>query len=94
MQVKWLKRALENLREKADYIARHDPGAAAGIVARIEDASCLLAEHPAMGRAGRIAGTRELVVADTPYLLPYRVRSQRIEILRVFHDRRRWPSER
>lgn len=46
-----------------------------------------------MGRAGRVAGTRELVVADTPYIIPYRVRGDAVEILRVFHAARKWPGK-
>lgn len=93
MQVRWLKRALRNLAEEADYIAQDDPQAAARIVVKIEDSVALLAEHPQMGRVGRVPGTRELVVPDTPYLVPYRIRAKRIDILRVFHGRRRWPSQ-
>jgi len=92
VQVKWLKRALHNVKEEADYIAQDDPQAAIRIVLRIEEAVALLADHPELGRAGRVPGTRELVVPDTPYLIPYRVCAKRIDILRVFHGRRRWPS--
>ncbi len=56
----------------------------------------LLAQHPAgagLGRAGRVEGTRELVVPDTPYLVPYRVRGHAVEILRVFHGARKWPKK-
>lgn len=93
MQVRWLDRALRNLQEEADYIAQDDPRAAAQMVILIEDAVAMLADHPGLGRTGRVPGTRELVVADTPYLVPYRVRGQRVDILRVFHGRRRWPSQ-
>jgi toxin ParE1/3/4 len=51
-----------------------------------------LAEHPAMGRSGRVPGTRELIITGTPYLIPYRVKGKVVEILRVFHGSRRWPS--
>jgi len=53
----------------------------------------LLKKNPALGRAGRVAGTRELVVAGTPYVVPYRVRGEAVEILRVFHAARRWPEK-
>jgi plasmid stabilization system protein ParE len=46
-----------------------------------------------MGRAGRVTGTRELVVAGTPYIVPYRVRVEAVEILRVFHAARKWPEK-
>lgn len=92
MRVRWLVRALRNLREEAEYIARENPQAAAQTVARIENAVVLLSDQPAIGRPGRVPGTRELVIPETPYILPYRVRGEWIVILRVFHASRRWPS--
>ena len=94
MRVKWLKKALQNLDEEADYIAQEDPATAKLVVKRIVDAIHLLPDNPALGRAGRIHGTRELIVPDTRYIVPYRVRPRlnRIEILRVFHTSRRLPK--
>jgi len=50
-----------------------------------------LAEHPELGRLGRVRGTRELVVTGTRYLLIYRVKGDEIQILRVLHGRQQWP---
>ncbi len=74
--------------------ALEDPAAATLVVQRIVGAVNLLPTNPAMGRAGRISGTRELIVPDTRYIIPYRVkpRLERIEILRVFHTTRRLPK--
>lgn len=91
LRIRWLKRALENLDAEAEYIARDNPAAARRMVKAIERTVALLAAHPSLGRPGRVAGTRELVVPDTPYIIPYRVREQRIELLRVFHGARKWP---
>ena len=93
MQVRWLRTALANLNAEAEYIARDNPAAASRVVVAITTAVDHLAHHPALGRTGRVPGTRELVVQDTPYIIPYRVRSGVVEILRVFHAARRWPSE-
>lgn len=93
MQVRWLRTALANLNAEADYIARDNPAAAYRIVAEITKAVEHLPQHPALGRAGRLPGTRELVVPDTPYIIPYRVRGVSVEVLRVFHAVRRWPTE-
>lgn len=92
MQVKWLRRALENLDEEAAYIATDNPRAAAEFVLYLRDSAAMLAEHPDMGRPGRITGTRELVVTRFPYILPYRVRAGAVEVLRVFHTARKWPE--
>ena len=45
-----------------------------------------------MGHQGRIDGTRELFIAGLPYVIPYRVRHGRVEVLDVIHTARRWPS--
>ena len=95
MQVKWLATALQNLDQEADYIAKDDTQAARLVVQRIHHAVTLLADNPALGHPGRIHGTRELVVPDTRYIVPYRVRPRldRIEILRVFHSSRKTPHQ-
>ena len=93
MRVWGLRRALANLDEEGEYIAKEDPAAAGRVVARILSAVELLKGNPAMGRPGRVPGTRELVVTETPYLVPYRVREGIVEILRVFHGARRWPKK-
>ena len=33
----------------------------------------------------------KIIVAGTPYLIPYRLRGDTIEVLRVFHGARQWP---
>ncbi len=93
MRVKWLRAALANLEAEADYIGEDNPAAAGRVVLNIFRAVNLLKKNPAMGRPGRVAGTRELVVAGTPYIIPYRVRGESVEILRVFHAARKWPGK-
>ncbi len=56
------------------------------------DAVELLQTQPGIGRPGRIVGTRELVVPGTPYVIPYRIRRERLELIAVFNGRQRWPS--
>ena len=92
MSVRWTKPALRDLEEIGDFIARDDAIAAAKIVAAILDAAESLAAHPHLGRAGRIAGTREFVVAHTQFVVPYRVVGDDVQILAVFHGARRWPE--
>lgn len=92
MQIKWLRRAVENLDQEIQNISRDNPTAAAHIAESIVSAVKDLKQYPAMGRAGRVPGTRELVVTNTPYIIPYRVRQDRIEIIRVLHASRGWPQ--
>lgn len=94
MKIKWLTKALKNLNDEASYIAQDDPAAARLAVQRIHSAVNLLPDNPALGRPGRILGTRELIVPNTRYIIPYRVRPKlnRIEILRIFHTSRRLPQ--
>ena len=93
MQVKWLRKALQNLDDEAEFIAQEDLEAARVVVQRIVKTIDLLKDNLALGHPGRIHGTRELVVPDTRYIVPYRVRPRldRIEILRIFHTSRRLP---
>lgn len=92
MRVRWLRTALRNLDEEASYIAADDPAAARLVVARVLEAVAQLADQPGLGRPGRVPGTRELVVAKTRYVVPYRVKRDAVEILRVFHASRRLPK--
>lgn len=92
MKLRWLRTALRNLDDEAAYIATDDPAAARLVVKRVLDAVALLADQPGIGRPGRVPGTRELVVPKTRYLVPYRVRGDVVEVLRVFHTSRRLPA--
>ena len=84
MAVRWLKVALENMVTIADFIAQDKPDRAARFVQEIREKTRLLANFPSVGRAGRVAGTRELV-AHKNFLVIYRVKGKSIEILRVRH---------
>ena len=92
MHVRWLRKALRNLDEEAAYLAADDPAAARLVIERVLQAVAMLEEQPGIGRPGRVPGTRELVVRKTRYIVPYRVRGEVVEILRVFHTARRPPQ--
>jgi toxin ParE1/3/4 len=92
MRVRWLRTALRNLDEEASFIAADDATAARLVVRRVLTAVAPLAEHPGMGRPGRVPGTRELLVPRTRYIVPYRVHGETVEVLRVFHTSRRPPD--
>lgn len=92
MRVEWLRTALKNLDDEAACISMENPGAAADFVQAVLASVDHLARFPATGREGRIPGTREWAMPDRPYLIPYRVRQGRLQVLRIFHIRRLPPS--
>ncbi|HSS99330.1 MAG TPA: type II toxin-antitoxin system RelE/ParE family toxin, partial [Terriglobales bacterium] len=51
-----------------------------------------LAVFPQSGRQGRVPETRELVITDTPFIVAYTVKENRILILAVYHGARQWPD--
>jgi toxin ParE1/3/4 len=76
-----------------EFIELDDPTAARRTALRIVAAvETLIPANPKVGRPGRVSGTRELVIARTPFIVPYRLREGTIEVLRVFHGARRWPD--
>ena len=88
MRLEWSPEARLDLRDLADFIARDNPRAADEVEDRILAAADRLRDYPERGRAGRRAGTRELVVRRTPYLVIYRAGTSLIEIVRVWHTSR------
>jgi toxin ParE1/3/4 len=93
MEIRWQRTALSDLEAIQDYLLERNPPAALRLVSELREAALSLVEHPNRGRPGRVPGTRELVVSGTMYLIPYRVRGEVIEILRVFHGARKWPDD-
>jgi toxin ParE1/3/4 len=93
MKIVWSRRAIRHLVYLRKYIEKDSEQNAALVAKRILEAVDLLQTQPGMGRPGRVPGTRELVVPDTPYIIPYRVRRGRLELIAVFHGRQKWPAK-
>jgi toxin ParE1/3/4 len=91
MLVVWRRQAERDLQRIFDIILDHDPAAAQRLCERIERRVAQLSAHPHLGRPGRVAGTRELPIGGTPYVVAYRVATARIDVLAVLHAARRWP---
>lgn len=89
MEVIWTQKAIQYLISIRSYIAKDKPEAARQVAARIVEAAESLARHSHLGRAGRKAGTRELPIANTPFILPYRIRGETLTILAVLHGAQR-----
>jgi len=93
MKIVCSQRAIRHLVYLREYIEKDSEQNAALVAKRILQAVDLLKTQPQMGRPGRVLGARELVVADTPYIIPYRVRRERLELIAVFHGRQKWPAK-
>ncbi len=94
MIITWTRPAIRDLQSLRAYIARDKPSAAVRQVTIILAAVAGLELFPDSGRMGRRSGTRELVIGKTPYLAIYRVRGERLEVLRILHGRQAWPNSR
>ncbi len=92
MIVRYTQQALADLDEARAYAALDRPDMAQAIGRRIHEAISGLAQHPDRGRPGRVVGTRELVVAGTPFVAAYRVTGKHVDVLTIMHGAQRWPS--
>lgn len=93
MKIVWLPQAQFTRFVQLDYIAQDNPLAAIAQDEEIERQVDALHTHPELGRAGRVQGTRELVISRTSFIVVYRINIKRIEILRVLHSSQLWPDE-
>ncbi len=92
MKIVWSPRAVQRLIAIRAFIAEDSPDTAQAVAAKIIANVEELSQFPNRGRAGRVPGTRELVVPGTAHILPYRIKADRLEIIAVFHGRQRWPK--
>ncbi len=84
--------AEQDLIEIFDYILEDNPLMAEKILDIVYEEIQHLSENPFLGRAGRVPKTRELILAKVPFVVPYQVRANTLEILRVYHSARKWPE--
>lgn len=92
MVIEWSRISLNDRDGIFDYITADNVSAAQETDLKIEAEVDSLLDHPHRGRPGRVAGTRELVIARTPYIAAYKIDGSTIRVLRVIHGARCWPS--
>ena len=91
MEIRFSESSLEDLRSIREYICANNEEAAKKVVSHIlEQVETILVCNPAIGRAGRVLGTREFIISKYSYILPYLVRENTIYILRILHTSRKW----
>lgn len=93
MNIEWAPEALQDLDSLRVFISEHEPNAAQRVALSIVHmVETTIAENPSIGRAGRVPGTRELIIPRTPFIVPYRSTGRALQILRVYHSARTWPD--
>ena len=93
MRVRWTTPAREQFVSAYEYIASENRAAAGRTANKIWKSTELLSRHPMAGREGRVAGTRELIIRGTPFVVAYRLERNEVQILAVLHAARKWPEE-
>lgn len=93
MKLRYTRQAIADLDAARTYIAEHNPVAASNMAGRIREAINGLRLFPDRGRAGRVEGTRELVIPGTPFIVAYRSDGGTVDVLAILHAARRWPGE-
>jgi plasmid stabilization system protein ParE len=92
--VRWSPAAADDLEDALAYAATQGPGQAARLSAAVSEALVRLQAFPALGKPGRVSGTREHLLGELPYFLPYTVEGNGLTILGIMHTVRRWPERR
>ena len=91
--IQWTEQAIRQLDRAHDYIAlSNNEKVAERIVVAIVRSVERLTAFPMSGRTGRVPGTRELVIPNTPFIVAYTVEKARIVVLAVYHGAQRWPE--
>ncbi len=92
MQLRWSLPAAEDLEQICQWIERDNPEAARRIAQTIYDECGRLKDFPYLGRVSRrIRGRRELTFAPLPYIAVYQIKTDAVEISRIFHGAQDWP---
>ena len=91
MELDWTPLALDDRIEAFQHIALESVRSAVKVDDAIEGFVDQLIDFPEMGRAGRCAGTRELVITGYPFTAVYHIYGNTVRILRVLHHAQNWP---
>ena len=89
--IEWTEAAEADAGAILEFIAQDSISAAYDVYEEIREQAKHLMEYPKLGRVGRLKGTRELVINRTSYIVIYRIRGERVELLRVLHGAQQWP---
>ncbi len=92
MKLRLLANATRDLRDIFEFIEQDSPETARDVARRLMKSLQLLAQNPSVGRPSKTEAMREWSVPNLPYVVPYRVRRDKVEVLRIYHTRRNRPK--
>jgi len=90
--IEWTEQAIRQLDHARDCIALSNAEDVADRVAMLVNSVQQLARFPMSARSGRVPGTCELVISNTPFIAAYAVDHERIVVLAVYHGAQQWPQ--
>jgi toxin ParE1/3/4 len=91
--IEWSEQATWQLDQAHDHIAlSNGEEVAVRITTHIIASVQQLAAFPMSGRPGRVPGTRELAISNTPFITAYTIENDRIVILAIYHGAQQWPT--
>ena len=74
-----------------EFIEQDNPDAAQTLFDEVREKAAQAIQHPLLYKAGRVRGTREIVVRSN-YILVYRIAGDVLNVVRVLHARQQWPA--
>lgn len=93
MKTRWLRRVRGQFEDIQRTTRREWPGTLIKLVDMIEAAVERAARFPGSGRAGRVKGTRELVLTRVPFTVVYVVKDGVLVVVGLFHHAQEWSEE-
>ena len=91
--IEWTEQATRHLDQAHDYITLSNSAeVAARITMHIASSVQQLATFPMSGRPGRVRGTRELVISNSPFVVAYSIEKEHIVILAIYQGAQQWPE--
>jgi addiction module RelE/StbE family toxin len=91
--IKWTEQASQQLDQAHDYITfSNNKAVATRVTMQIVTSVQQLAAFPMSGKAGRVVGTRELAISNTPFIAAYAIDKTDIIILAIYHGAQQWPE--
>jgi addiction module RelE/StbE family toxin len=91
--IEWTEQAIRHLDQAHDYITlSNSEEVAARVIMHIATSVQQLATFPMSGRPGRVLGTRELVISNSPFVVAYSIEKERVVILALYRGAQQWPE--